>query len=164
MKIVFICFLFLASLVGCNKVPKIYDLEEFCVYTIDCYKNDNKKVAIGLRITKSEAIKLLNSMQLNTELRKQRLAAVEKQDTDGYFSDVKLEKLYADFRAVEDKDFWDHFSIEGYEYMETDNWFGYEMAEPIVVLKHGDYTTRFKIGELIKTDNGWRIIQGPVWK
>ncbi|WP_157363752.1 hypothetical protein [Alkaliflexus imshenetskii] len=165
MKKLTIWLLLLASMASCTTAPvEIFDLEAFCIYTIETYKRDNKKAALELRLTKKESISLLKSMQLNSELRKQRLAAVEEQDKAGYFSKDRLEQLYIGFRSIEDRDFWRHCTIDGYEYLETETWFGYEMAEPIVILRHGDYTTRFKIGEIIKTHKGWRIIEGPTWK
>lgn len=151
-------------LISCNKTLEIYDLKEFCDFTIESYKSDNKSEAIELRMKKGEVIAMLNSMKLPDELKKQRLAAVEKQDEEGYFNNTRLEKLYTDFRSQEDNDFWKNCTIEGYEYMKTDKWYGFEMAEPIVILKLGDYTANFKIGEIIKTDSGWKIIQGPAWK
>lgn len=165
MKKAIIGILLITTMVSCTKAPpEILDLEAFCVYTVETYKQDNKKAALKLRLTKIESISLLKSMQLNSELKKQRLEAVEEQDKAGYFSKERLEQRYIGFRSVEDRDFWKHCTIEGFEYMDTEKWFGYEMAEPIVILKHGDYTTRFKIGEVIKTNNGWRIIEGPTWK
>jgi hypothetical protein len=139
-------------------------LKEFCNYTIECYKKDQKANAVGLKMTKDEVIDMLNKMKLPDEMKKHRLAIAEKQDKDGYFDKRKLNDLYSDFRSVEDNDFWKYCTIDSYKYMETENWRGYEMAEPIVVLRNGDYTTMFKIGELIKTKNGWKIIDWSSWK
>lgn len=164
MKKVVLGLIILALLGSCKKTPEIFDLNEFCEYTVDCYKNYKKSNAIELQITKNEVTSTFNSMKLPSELKKYRLAALEKQDKEGYFDKENIEKKYLSIRSVEDEDFWKNCTIEGYDYMETDKWYGYEMAEPIVILKQGDYTANFKIGELIKTDNGWKIIQGPTWK
>ena len=149
---------------SCNRNPEIHDLKEFCNYTVDCYKHNRKSDAIGLRMSKNEVIAMLNSMKMPEEVKKQRLLAVEKQDKEGYFEKTELMKLYSDFRSGEDEDFWRNCTIAGYEYMEIDTWNGHNMAEPIVILQQGDYSVNFKIGELIKTGKGWKIIRGPMWK
>ena len=152
-------------LISCNKSKKIYDLKQFCNYTIACYKNDNLSEAIALRIKKEELMRTITSMTMPETNKKQELEATENRAKDGYFDKTRLEKAYSEFRTVQDKDFWENCSIEEYKYLETEDFFGYEMAEPIVVLKYGDRTKNFKIGELIKIDKGWKILgAGPSWK
>ncbi len=105
MKKAIIGILLITTMVSCTKAPpEILDLEAFCVYTVETYKQDNKKAALKLRLTKIESISLLKSMQLNSELKKQRLEAVEEQDKAGYFSKERLEQRYIGFRSVEDRD------------------------------------------------------------
>jgi|GEM_PF-2840996 len=164
MKKVVLGLILLVLFGSCNKTTEIYNLKEFCNYTVDCYKNDNKSNAIKLQITKNEVTATFSSMKLPAELKKQRLAALEKQDKEGYFDTENLEKKYLSIRSREDDDFWENCTIKDYEYLKTDKWYGYEMAEPIVILQYGDYTANFKIGELIKTQKGWKIIRGPFWK
>jgi hypothetical protein len=53
MKKLTIWLLLLASMASCTTAPvEIFDLEAFCIYTIETYKRDNKKAALELRLTK----------------------------------------------------------------------------------------------------------------
>jgi len=115
-------------------------------------------------MTKKDVVDMLNKMKLPSEIKKQRLENAERMESEGYFDKKTLNTLYSDFRSMQDNDFWKHCTIDSYKYMETEKWYDYEMAEPIVVLKYGDYTAMFKIGELLKTKDGWKIIDWSSWK
>jgi hypothetical protein len=165
MKKIIFGIIILGLLASCNKSKKIYNLKEFCDYTIACYKNDNKSEAIGLRIKKDELMSLISSMKMPETNKKYELEATENRDKDGYFDNTILEKTYSEFRASQENDFWQKCLIEEYDYMQTEDFFGYETAEPIVTLKYDNKILRLKIGELIKTEIGWKILGGgPNWK
>ncbi|MBJ2176275.1 hypothetical protein JBL43_18635 [Aureibaculum sp. A20] len=151
--------------ISCKKSNEIDNLKEFCNYTIACYKNDNRSEAIALRITKDDLMNVISSMTMLEPNKTKELEVTENRAKDGYFDNTKLEKAYSEFRTKQKEDFWKNCSIESYGYMETEDFFGFQMAEPMVVLKNGERTANFKIGELIKTDKGWKILGGgPDWK
>lgn len=164
MKNQFYFLLILIILSGCEKSPKIDDLKEFCRYTVDCYIRNDAKSEIDLHMTKKETIRMLENVSLPEAMKRDRIVKVKDAEKEGYFSQKKLIERFNEVRSKEDESFWREVKIEGFENMETNKWFGYQMAKPILILKYGDNTFKFKAGELIKSDNGWRIIEGSSWE
>lgn len=152
-------------ILGCSNTPEIHDLKEFCDYTLECYKNNEKSKAIALRITKEEALAVINSAKLSTKTKEEVLKMQKKREEEGFFDTDVLGRRFDKFRSQRREHFWKNFTVENYESMETIRSFGnYEMAEPIIWLKEGEDTPIFKPGELIKTQKGWRILRGPFWR
>ncbi len=158
---------FTIFLMSCDTPTKQYDtVPDFCNFVFTAFKTNAIDESANIWVSEEE-IRLLLVQQHptpNSEKEKQ-LEQFERMQKLKVFDVDSLQKAFRTFRNTETNEFWQQLRFDSVDYR-IENWKGIELTEATAFVSYQNQTFRLKIGELIKTPHGWKIMvqRGPWWK
>lgn len=154
-------------LLSCDTPKKSYtQVPDFCDFVFTSFKNNSIEESANIWISEEETRMLIEqTYPSNDSLKQIQITQFNKMVKLQVFDIDSLQKDFRNFRNSNTDEFWQQLQFDSVDYR-IENWKGIEMTEATVFVTFQNQRLRLKIGELIKTPHGWKImvLRGPWWK
>lgn len=160
-------FVGVVFLLSCDSPKKSFnEIRDFCGFVFESFKANKIEESTNIWIREKEVVDLIElTLTENDSIKQNQYTQLNRLKKNDVFNCDSLQNDFSNFRNTKSNDFWKQVIYDSVTY-NIETWESIQIAEATVFVSYQNHKLRFKIGELILTPNGWKIMvkRGPWWK